>query len=183
MLEAELALSSVSIKEAEQSKHQALDDAQAGRNHEELVLQVINALVASNGSLRATTQILATVTINLVFLVAFLSSWPFKSLDDNMLMALPLVANTMIVLCSLALNPDTGAMDAWGDTTTLGVVLGLNHTLVMLYWATMDHLQLPFICNHLILLRIQHSWLNRFAKSSQFGQTFAFTFIFAPTST
>ena len=101
--------------------------------------------------------VLATVIINVVFLVAFLSSWTFESLDDNILMALSVVAITMIALCSLALSAVTSVMDAWGETTTLRVLLGLDGMLRLLYAALVYHFQLPFICNHFVLVCIHDS--------------------------
>jgi len=101
------------------------------------------------------------------FLVMFLACWPFKSLDDNMLMALSLVAITVTLFCALSLNADIGVRDAWGETTTLGVLLGVNGTLVLMYAAMMYHFQLPFICNHLVPPCIQDSWLNCFTEGSK----------------
>ena len=113
------------------------------------------------------TQILVTAIINIGFLVMFLACWPFKSLDDNMLMALSLVAITVTLFCALALNADIGVMDAWGETTTLGVLLGVNGTLILMYAAMMYHFQMPFICNHLVPPWVQNSWLNCFTKGSK----------------
>ena len=113
-----------------------------------------------------------TVIINVLFLVTFLFSWPFKSLDDNIFTTLSLVAITMPVFCALALNASTGAMGVWIETTSLGVLLGL------LYAALVYHYWLPFICNHSVSGCIQDSWLKCLIKSSQLGQTFIFIFIF-----
>ena len=113
------------------------------------------------------TQILVTAGINIGFLVMFLACWPFKSLDDNMLMALSLVAITVTLFCALAVNADIGVMDAWGETTTLGVLLGVNCTLILMYAAMMYHFQMPFICNHLVPPWVQNSWLNCFTKGSK----------------
>ena len=139
--------------------------------------------VRLNDKSGSATQILVTAIINICLLVMFLACWPFKSLDDNMLMALSLVAITVILFCALALNADISVVDTWGETTTLGVLLGVNCTLVLMYAAMMYHFQMPYICNHLVPPWVQKSWLNCFTKASKqkldTGPASVFIFIFA----
>jgi hypothetical protein len=134
-----------------------------------MVMGSLVQFVRPNNKGGTPTQILVSAALNIGFLVMFLSCWPFKSIDDNMLMSLSLVAITVTLFCALALNANIGVMDSWGESTTLGVLLGVNGTLIILYAAMMYHFQLPFICNHLVPECVKQSWCNCFSKKKFAG--------------
>jgi len=116
--------------------------------------------IMPNGKSGTASQMLIATVINVSYTVLFLGLWPFKGIDDNMLMALTMVAISVTTLCALALNGEISVVDGWHEETTTGVLLGMNATLLFMYFAMMYHYQLPFICKHLTPSFIANSSFN-----------------------
>jgi hypothetical protein len=132
-----------------------------------MIMGSLVQFIMPNGKSGSASQMLVATVINVLYTVLFLALWPFKGIDDNMLMGLSMVAITVTLFCALAINGEIVAMDSWGDGTTTGVLLGINGTLLVMYFAMMYHYQLPFICRHLTPDFIAKSPFNCFKNKGR----------------
>jgi len=110
------------------------------------------------------TQTMVAVGINTYFLCQLLVCWPFKAYDDNMLMAISMVATSVTLFGALIIQGRIDYIDQWADGVTTGLLLGSTVILFILYCAMLVRFQLPFICNWFMPDFIRESPLNCFRK-------------------
>lgn len=108
------------------------------------------------------TQIIFVIAVNTFFMAMEMFCWPFKTYDDNMLMAISLAATTVTLFGALIINAEIDTLDEYSDGVANGLLAGTTIVLFILYLIMLIRFQLPFICTHLLPECISKSPLNCF---------------------
>jgi hypothetical protein len=108
------------------------------------------------------TQIVTAIAGNSFFMALFLFCWPFKTYDDNLLMAIAMVATTVTLFGALIINAQIDILDQYSDGVSTGILIGTTIVLFILYLIMLCRFQLPFVCNVLMPECISKSFLNCF---------------------
>merc|ERR1712146_180592 len=103
------------------------------------------------------------------FMCMELFCWPFKTYDDNMLMAISLVATTITLFGALIINAQIDVLDDYADGVSKGLLIGTTALLFVLYLVMLIRFQLPFICTWLMPECISKSCLNCYRPGGIFG--------------
>jgi hypothetical protein len=115
------------------------------------------------------TQIVVAIAGNSFFMAMHLFCWPFKTYDDNMLMAISLVATTVTLFGALIINAQIDVLDQYADGVSTGILIGTTVVLFILYILMLCRFQLPFVCNVLMPECISKSFLNCFRPGGIMG--------------
>jgi hypothetical protein len=115
------------------------------------------------------TQIVAAIAANSFFMAMQLFCWPFKTYDDNVLMAISLVATTVTLFGALIVNAQIDILDDYANGVSTGILIGTTVVLFLLYLCMLCRFQLPFICNVLMPECVSKSALNCFRPGGILG--------------
>lgn len=119
------------------------------------------------------TQVVTVLVANTYFMCQQMLCWPFKTYDDNAVMAISLVATSLTLFGALIINADVDLVDNWGPGIAKGMLIGTTIILIILYIVLLLRFHLPFVCEWMMPDCIRESCLNCFAPGNCFGPKLA----------
>jgi hypothetical protein len=115
------------------------------------------------------TQVCVTIAFATWFLCQQLYCWPFKTYDDNMLMAVAMVATIVTLFGTLIINAEIDVLDEYGSGVSTGILMGATVALLVMYIIMLVRFQLPFICTWMCPECISQSCLNPYRPGGCWG--------------